>query len=208
MGSWSSSSFGGNLRVMVFIDGGYIRQKFIDKYNNDKIKYYQFAEWLTDCTQSAMKSKPQLIRAFYYDGMPDVKDLSKFKDESEEQIKKRREKIESKQKTQEEYLDRIELTEFFDVKRGRLVMKEDGNFGQKGIDSLIAIDMISKAYQNQYDIAVLVTGDSDFKEVVEAVKHAGPIVFGAYFHDRMPLELIRTFDRRIEMDNYKFNNMF
>ena len=44
---------------------------------------------------------------------------------------------------------------------------------EKKIDIKIAIDIISLAYENAYDTAVLVSGDGDFIPVVKKVKELG-----------------------------------
>jgi uncharacterized LabA/DUF88 family protein len=41
---------------------------------------------------------------------------------------------------------------------------------EKKVDIQIAIDMISFAYENAYDTAVLVSGDGDFVPVVKKIK--------------------------------------
>lgn len=42
---------------------------------------------------------------------------------------------------------------------------------EKGVDVKLAVDMIRGAIQNQYDIAVLVSGDADFIPVIEAIRN-------------------------------------
>jgi len=46
---------------------------------------------------------------------------------------------------------------------------------EKKVDIKIAIDMISLAYEDTYDIAVLVSGDGDFVPVVKKIKTLGKI---------------------------------
>ena len=41
--------------------------------------------------------------------------------------------------------------------------------------------MIGMAYRDQYDVAMLVSGDGDYVECVRAVKNAGKHVMNAYF---------------------------
>jgi uncharacterized LabA/DUF88 family protein len=41
---------------------------------------------------------------------------------------------------------------------------------EKGVDVMIAVDMLVLAYKDRYDVAVLVSSDSDYKSVIEAVK--------------------------------------
>jgi len=92
----------------------------------------------------------------------------------------------------------------FDVRLGRLVYSKNGEARQKGVDSLIAIDMLSKAFKKDYDEAILLAGDSDFTEVVKAVKDAGIKVAGAFFKENTSKELIQSFDKQIDLDNYDF----
>ncbi len=44
---------------------------------------------------------------------------------------------------------------------------------EKKIDIKIAIDMVSLAYENEYDTAVLVSGDGDFVPVIKKLKELG-----------------------------------
>ncbi|MHA1916410.1 MAG: NYN domain-containing protein, partial [Promethearchaeota archaeon] len=47
---------------------------------------------------------------------------------------------------------------------------------EKKVDIRIAIDMVSLAYENAYDTAVLVSGDGDFLPVVKKVKKLDKII--------------------------------
>lgn len=193
-------------RIMVFIDGGYIRKQISKKYNKEDLHYGKFGEFLAKNYPASSRASSDLIRIYYYDGIPSLDDLEKFKDETEEEIKKREQKIKEKLDAQKAYLSKIDLMDNCDVKKGRLVMKKDLSFEQKGIDTKIATDMISKAYLNQYDLAILVTGDTDFIEVIEEAKTAGVIVVGTYFNEGMPKELLYAFDTRMPLDPYPFDS--
>jgi len=50
---------------------------------------------------------------------------------------------------------------------------------QKGVDVRLAIDMAAKAHRREYDAAVLISGDSDFVDLVKLVKEMGLHVFNA-----------------------------
>ena len=172
-----------NRRIMIFIDGGYFR-KCVSKLEKDvmKLSYYLLASSLTEATNTKdyFETSPQLIKTYYYDGVPNIEqDLHWY---SGEKLSKAKEKIQTKKEKQEKLLKFIEDKDFFKVRRGRSVLDGKGDFRQKGVDSLIALDMISKAYLGHYDEAVLVTGDSDFIEIVEGVQQAGVIVTGAYLY--------------------------
>ena len=52
---------------------------------------------------------------------------------------------------------------------------------EKGIDVGLATDMVSNAYKNTYDIALLVSADADFSDALQAVKDTGKHVEVALF---------------------------
>jgi hypothetical protein len=83
----------------------------------------------------------------------------------------------------------------FEVRLGKL-KKIDEEYKQKGVDGLIAIDMLSKAYEDHYDIAILITGDEDFHPIVRSVKDTGKRVFGVFFDKHFSADLEKDFDRR------------
>lgn len=47
---------------------------------------------------------------------------------------------------------------------------------EKGTDVNVAVQMLSKGFQNAYDIAILVSGDTDYIPVVESLHNLGKIV--------------------------------
>ena len=51
---------------------------------------------------------------------------------------------------------------------------------QKGVDIKIAIDMMGKAQRNEYDCAVVVSGDGDFVGLEQLLKEAGRHVINAH----------------------------
>jgi len=191
MGSFTASHAGLS-RVMIFIDGGYFR-KTVSEKSDGEINYQKLAEILTVHTQRG-NLKSQLIRAYYYDAIPNLKDVEKMPDEPDPN--KAFEDMQDLLGKQEKYLEKIRMLDLFDVRLGKLAWNAKGEKGQKGVDSLIAIDMITKAYENQYDEAILVAGDADFLEIVKAVKSVGPQVTGAYFENNTNLDLIYEFDKR------------
>lgn len=65
----------------------------------------------------------------------------------------------------------------------RKTIKPDGKveYAVKGDDIHLGIDMVSLAYENQYDTAILVSGDGDFAPAVKRVQKLGKKVENAYF---------------------------
>ena len=62
---------------------------------------------------------------------------------------------------------------FFETRLKPLQYSEKNGVFQKGVDVQLAVDLVSNAYLNNYDIAVLFSGDIDLYESVKLVKTLG-----------------------------------
>jgi len=177
-------------KVMMFVDGGYVRKqmyenlkdvKFISMDDNKSIieanLHFIFGK---ACEQFFPNTLADLIRIYYYDGISN--------DKKHENVRV--------------YHKKLQSTLDLQVKTIKLVRSSKKNgYKQKGIDTLISIDMLSKAYENHYDIAFLVTGDSDLIPVINAVKdNAGKNVFGISFENSTAYDLKVAFDRNFTID--------
>lgn len=60
---------------------------------------------------------------------------------------------------------------------------------EKGIDVLIALHMVMGAMRNEYDVAVLMSGDTDLLPAVETVIELGKVCEVASWTNRFPLKL-------------------
>jgi uncharacterized LabA/DUF88 family protein len=99
---------------------------------------------------------------------------------------------------QDEYFKRIRMNNNYEVKLGRLIKTKGNNFRQKGVDVLLAIDMITKAFLNQYEIALLLGGDDDYVDLIKSIKDlTGKRVYGAYFERSASERLVESLDRRL-----------
>ena len=61
---------------------------------------------------------------------------------------------------------------------------------------MMAVDAITKAYENHYDVGMFLIGDGDFKPMIEAVKDAGKKTMGIYYPANSSQDLLRIFDMR------------
>lgn len=106
--------------------------------------------------------------------------------------------------TQDKYFKRIEGNYAFTVRLGTLTKSSRGKYRQKGVDILMAIDALTKAYQNQYETGMFLLGDADFKPLIEAVKHAGKKTLGIFYRPTCPKDLSDSFDWRIWLSKENF----
>ena len=70
---------------------------------------------------------------------------------------------------------------------------------QKGVDTLIAVDMVSGSFRKLFSVACLVAGDGDFVPVVEEVKRNGIAVVVSAFSESLSKDLRKAADRVIEL---------
>jgi uncharacterized LabA/DUF88 family protein len=62
------------------------------------------------------------------------------------------------------------------------VFKKDSRQNKsKGVDITLTKDMLSHAYSNNYEAAVLIAGDGDYIPLIEEVKRRGKNVYVAFF---------------------------
>jgi uncharacterized LabA/DUF88 family protein len=53
----------------------------------------------------------------------------------------------------------------------------------KGVDISLTKDMLSHAFNNHYEVAILIAGDGDYVPLVEEVKHLGKRVLAIFFSE-------------------------
>jgi uncharacterized LabA/DUF88 family protein len=168
----------------VFIDGGYLRM-LAREHSGRLVHPRNLATVLmnsgpvqTWAFNPGQHPNAFLGRVVYYDAIPDDKQNQK------EDV--------------EEYWRIVELLE--DVHLGFGALRGlKRNMRQKGVDTLMAVDMLVGAFSGLFDIAILVAGDADFVPVVEEVKRRGVMVAVAGFSKSVSEDLRRVADRFIEI---------
>lgn len=125
-----------------------------------------------------------MIRVYYYDSRADA-------EENLEEYKK-----------QNEYFSDIEEHAVYEVKLARI--RKAGKTGekkkQKGTDVLLAVDMLTKALMDHYDIAILLAGDDDFLDLVRAVKDfTDKRVYGAFYPSHISEGLRKAYDKKMRL---------
>ena len=148
-------------RVAIFIDGSNFYHSVKDTFNfhDNQIDFAMLIEIL--------RKSRLLIGVYYYNASLD-------RGYNEEIYWK-----------QQKFFDELRRIPGFHVIpcRMRKMKKPDGSyeFAVKGDDIHLATDLISFAYENTYDTAILVSGDGDFVPAIKKVQKLGKIVENAYF---------------------------
>jgi len=166
-------------RVIVFIDGSNVFHAI--KSLNIRIDYSKLVNFLVE--------DRRLIRAYFYGAVPQEKDLKKNSPEWESFLRQKR------------FLEELAL-QGIKVKTANLRRLPSGEFFEKEVDIMLATDMLSLAYKNAYDTAVLVTGDSDFSYTVEEIQSLGKRVENASFKSTSSHILRKVCDRFTLLDDY------
>lgn len=87
--------------------------------------------------------------------------------------------------------------------------REDRDRQSKGVDIALATDMLTHAFQNHFDVAILLAGDSDYRPLVGRVKSLGKLAWIWFFErkeDGLGPELKISADTMIPLDAQFTNN--
>lgn len=193
-------------RVMVFVDGSNLykseewAQRNVDTdFSIDMKKFLKFLSEGND-----------LKRAYYYNSLPDKADERKVK---------------IKQKNEQGTLEAVEVS----IMEGELRRYESLRFAgytvrcndlkynnqfddagkvigrkpfQKGVDTMLACDVISHAHNDAYDIAIIVADDDDFVPLIETIKTIGKNIGVIQFRKPIGRKLAQHADFVVYLDNY------
>lgn len=147
-------------RTFIFIDGSNfyhklkeLSAKFDDKKRLLDFDYRSFSQWLVEQNEVAGMR--------YYVGA-----ISRNKGDK---------KSEELYANQQKLLARLH-NQGIPVVLGTLIQHPDKSFHEKGVDVRLAVEMIRFARQNAYDIAYLVSSDTDLVAAVEEVQSFGKTV--------------------------------
>jgi len=178
--------------IYAFVDGAYLRRLARDASRplpNPRnvvigaMGRSSMAEW---CSSDPLRASTVWIsRLTYYDARPD--------------------EGEPVSENLETYWKAIELLHDCDLGFGAL---RGRSRRQKGVDTLIAVDMLSGAFDRIFDVAILVAGDADFVPVVQEVKRRGVMVGLIGERASTSEDLIRACDRFQALEPIRDDNVF
>tara|TARA_Y100000590_G_scaffold100986_1_gene114764 strand:- start:33 stop:683 length:651 start_codon:yes stop_codon:yes gene_type:complete len=157
-------------RLAIFIDGSNLYHSLDEHCHRFDLDFKMFSDKLCD--------NRSLYRVYYYNVLRDQdRNHQAYQD-------------------QQKFLGALYTTPFLEVRLGSSKVRGDTAV-EKGVDIMIATDLLQMAWNDLYDTAVLVSGDGDYTYAVQAVKNLGKHVEIAAFSSNLAWELANIADNRI-----------
>ncbi len=180
------------MKVMIFIDNSNFF-KSISCFKNDRgqdrvIDYNKLNKFVLNYLSNNPQYKNESlfhVRTYYYDGEYTDTLISKIKNhlnkipsilenqQEKHHIQTILEKAIHRMEAQKGDMDIMKSFYFFETRLKPLQYSSSQGVFQKGVDVQLAVDLISNAYLNNYDVAVLFSGDIDLYESIKLVKTLG-----------------------------------
>lgn len=98
-------------------------------------------------------------------------------------------------KKEKRHFEGMDQLDFFYVKR----FERKGE-GEKQVDTYLACQMVSLAYENAYDVAIIISGDEDYIPAIEIAQQKGKIVMAISAGKSFSEELQRKADRALRLN--------
>ena len=169
-----------NERVMVFIDGSNLYHVLDQNCSRHDVQFDKFAKKLAN--------DRSLRRIYYYN-------IRQESDRNDGRV------------DQDRFLHSLYETPYVEVRLGVAKQRRD-HVVEKGVDVMLATDLVVRAYQDQYDTAILVSGDGDFYPAIQAVKDRGKQVEVAAFESNISAEASRVADLHIKLNKTFFTGLW
>jgi len=178
-------------RVAVFIDGNNFYFGLRKLYGKKKsLKCFDFEKFA-----QVLAGEDKVVGIFYYNAQLD-------KDNNSEKYQSQKEFFEKLKKIPKFHLVLCKLLKrsITGTNKFYYIIKED--------DINMAVDMVENAYDNNFDTAILVSGDGDFIPAVRSVKKKGKTVENIYFKNSSSRSLKNFCDSSLELTKEFLDKLF
>lgn len=168
-------------RVAVFIDGSNLYHALRSNYGRYDLNFGEFVKKLC--------GPRRLYRAYYYNVLQDPTQRAES------------------HRDQQDFLAALRDTPYLEVRLGGTKLAQ-GVTVEKGIDVMLVTDLINFAWSDRYDVAILVSGDSDFAYALQAVKNLGKYIEVAYFESNVSKDILDAADNKHLIDKEFLKNLW
>lgn len=181
------------MRLAILIDGGYFEKVIRNEFSGVRIDFKQFVEVLS--------VGKEVLRTYYYHCLP-YQSTPPTLEESQRFARK------------ESFFSYLKKLPRFQVKLGKLAYRgldATGNrvFEQRGIDTLLSLDMVNLAATKQVSNIILLAGDSDYIPAIELTKThgVGVILYHSQRRDNYHINLWEACDERYPITQSVINKI-
>lgn len=154
-------------RVAVFIDGSNLYHSLEENCKRFDLDFGAFTQKLCDGRSH--------YRTYYYNVLRDP------------------ERNPQAYQDQQKFLTALYSTPYMEVRLGAAKQRGDVVI-EKGVDIMLATDVLNMAWHDLYDVAIVVSGDGDFAYALQTVKNLGKHVEVAAFPPNLSWELAQVAD--------------
>ena len=168
-------------RVAIFIDGSNLYHALEENCGRMDLDFREFI--------SKLCGERQLFRAYYYNILQDADRKGHAYQE------------------QQKFLSTLYNTHFLEVRLGTSKYRGEV-LVEKGVDIMMATDLLQFGWRDLYDVAVLVSGDGDFAYALQTVKNLGKHVEVVAFPSNLSYELTQTADFLQILDRGFFEDLW
>ena len=168
-------------RVAIFIDGSNLYHALQNNFQRHDLNYESFSKKLC--------GSRQFYRTYYYNVLQDPAQRPEGSRE------------------QQDFLDVLRKTPYLEMRLGGTKTSQ-GVSVEKGIDVMLATDLVCFAWEDFYDVAIVVSGDADFAYAVQAVKNLGKYVEVAYFESGVSRDMLGVADATHLLDHSFFAGLW
>ena len=163
--------------VSIYIDGSNLYHSIRANFNRTDLDILKFRDKLV--------GSRHLVRTYYYDApFPQDKDKNRSI-------------------AQQRFHQILRRQPYLELRLGRLVFNNWPTVApqEKGVDVKIATDMLTHGFRDNYNIALLVSGDTDLVDALQALKDYGKHTEVALFGGGWTSQALRDVaDRVIDID--------
>ncbi|MFH1752263.1 MAG: NYN domain-containing protein [archaeon] len=168
-------------KVIVFIDGSNLYYDLKDNFAKMNLDFKRFSEFLC--------AKNKLVKVYYYSVPVNQRiDYKTFKN-------------------QQKFFSSLEKNPKIKIKLGRLEKRPNGPPVEKGVDVKMAVDIVTHAYANLFDVGIIVSRDADFVPAIQAAQDFGKEIVNICFPKTKSYHLNQVCDRTIFIGKKEFKEL-
>ena len=166
----------------LFVDGGALHgrlQNLSNRFFDKQIFNIDFG-----------RLKHSFSKVFYYDALP-------VREEHESEVD-----YEIRIKPKKDVLDRAASTDGVHVYEGDARRRRKRGLEQKKVDVMLTVDMLTHSFRKNMQRTTLLTGDNDFKPLIDALVQDGMFVNLWYPPEETSRELMQAADGRTPLSMF------